>query len=378
MFQRPTPVQSGAAIVASALEARIKDVRWTETSLNATIAAKSSASDEIARSMRNATNDPESEIAFSAKEPEPTKPPPPAPVKEERAPPLSDPIPSVAPIPKPKPLEAPKLKVSGPPISLPPEPANADPKPAPAPAPTPRAMTRLQPIPETEPPPSAPKLAAIPKVVLTPAPPPQMQPVPANALTPSPKPVLTPVPPPPATRTPPPPAPSSPEPIRPAIVAQPSTAPLIRPQPVLPSTTGHPSGSSAQTGSGTAAASSSPGAATSGSTGIFRNQPSTSAPPASTNPGAEIALFHAQVKNAYVSRWKQPKVRNTLFQKLRVKTEIAIAPDGRVLSARIIQPSGNAHLDQSVAQALASVPNVQPLPASFQNSPYQVVLNFDL
>ena len=99
----------------------------------------------------------------------------------------------------------------------------------------------------------------------------------------------------------------------------------------------------------------------------------------STGGGAsEIATYHAQVKSEYTSRWLQPKVNNSVFQKLRVKTEIVIAQDGRVISARIIQSSGHAQLDQSVAQALDSVQRLPPLPASLQASSYAVTLNFDL
>ena len=68
----------------------------------------------------------------------------------------------------------------------------------------------------------------------------------------------------------------------------------------------------------------------------------------------------------------------TSGKKYRVKTEISIGRDGRILSARIVQASDHPLMNQSVADALNRVRNVPPLPDIIPGASYQILLNFDL
>lgn len=339
IFRLAPRVQSGAALVADALEARIADVRWTDVSLVST--STTSLAAQLSSSMHSPEKDPPSQIALPIPAPQPMPEPSPAPAPKEPEPAPQPPEPAPAPAPKPNPAPAPNptpVPKSAEPLKLTPAPAPAPAKPAPAPSPSLRPTRKPAPAP-----------------VLTPAP--TLRPVPVQPAPPS---------------------------LRPTPVVKPTPSPPIRVQPIpTPTPTTIRPSVVAANDSGTAMGSSS------GSAGIFKNGngPGSSnaggsgmgAGSSGAGPGSEVNLYHAHVKSAYVAHWQQPKLTTNAFQKLRVRTEIVIARDGRVVNAQIVQRSGSADLDESVHAALGSVPYLQPLPPSLQGlATYSVILNFDL
>lgn len=339
VFRMAPRVQSGAALVADALEARIADVRWMDVSLAP--AGSTSLAAQLPPSMRDPENDPPSQIALPAPGPQPAPEPAPVPKKTE-------PAPELPPQPKPAPKLSPAPQGSQPPPKLAPAPAPVKPTPAPAPS--------LRPVPKPAPAP-APKLSPAPALVPAPAPAPKPVPVQPAAVSLRPAPVAKP-------------SPSPPIQVQPI----PSPSPSIRPSVVATTDSGQTPGASP--GAGIFKNGSGPGISNSGGSGMGTGSSGGSSGAGSGN---EVGLYHAHVKATYVSHWQQPKLNTSVFQKLRVRTEIVIAPDGRVIRAQIVQRSGNPELDQSVLQALSNVPYLQPLPAPLQGSAsYSVVLNFDL
>lgn len=67
-------------------------------------------------------------------------------------------------------------------------------------------------------------------------------------------------------------------------------------------------------------------------------------------------------ERAYYKAWNVPT--NVPRKEISVRTVVRIAKDGRVLSARITELSGNAAVDESVRKTLNSVQRVAPLKAS--------------
>ncbi len=226
-------------------------------------------------------------------------------------------------------------------VSAPSLASNADdpesdiPLPAPAEAPKPETepkpvTERLTPIPKPKPRPKltriepkpSPKPAPRPKLTQIPAPPRKLQPapLPTSAQKPTPKPT------------------PAPKPAKPAKSAQTSKKPPN-------------SGATGTTG----------GTAQSGS-----------------RPSGNLNDYHASVHRAFSSSWDQPRSITSAGQKFRVKTEIVIARSGQILSARIVENSGHAQMDETVETALSRVKKVGPLPDVIQGASYRVLLNFEL
>jgi len=247
----------------------------------------------------------------------PVTPPVPAPVPEPPKPPEPKPAPKpvvVAVAPKPKPKPAPVPEVKLRPVTVEKKPEPPKLKPAPAPVPTP-------------------------KVVSKPAP----APAPAPTLRPAPKPTPAPAP---ALRA---------KPIENTATASTvgSTGPTLRAVPISTGVGGM------GTGEGT-------GNGTGNGTGSGRRQ------------FGDIGEYHTRVYEAFHEEWLQPGAIITAGKTYRVKTEIIIARDGKILEANIIQSSGHADLDQSVQLALRRVVKIEPLPDFVQGNSYRVILNFDL
>lgn len=213
-------------------------------------------------------------------------------------------------------------------------------KPEPEPEPEPRkdlALNRLKPVPKPEPK-VEPKPVPKPKPVLTPIPKPAPKPTPKPQavepikLKPAPKPVPTP---------------------KSAEVAKPV---VVKPTPLVPV----PTPGAAQT------ADSKPG--TTGAAGMGT----------AGGAGQNLNDYHLTVQSAFRSNWSQPRSILTAGKKYRVKTQIAIARDGRILNAQIVQGSEHPQMNESVASALAAVKIVPPLPSSIRGDRYDIYLNFDL
>jgi TonB family protein len=96
-------------------------------------------------------------------------------------------------------------------------------------------------------------------------------------------------------------------------------------------------------------------------------------------PGASTAAY-ASFKDAlasiYYNAWTPPDDNSN--DDAITKVRITIARDGTILSARIIGPSGDGRVDDSVQRAIDRVSSVPPLPEGSKESQRTVTLNFNL
>jgi TonB family protein len=83
------------------------------------------------------------------------------------------------------------------------------------------------------------------------------------------------------------------------------------------------------------------------------------------------------IQSTFHGRWSQPK--NISSRLLTTRTKITIAPDGRVVGAQIVTPSGVRAMDDSVNRALRSVSRLKALPQGIVSSGnYSVIIRFEL
>lgn len=76
---------------------------------------------------------------------------------------------------------------------------------------------------------------------------------------------------------------------------------------------------------------------------------------------SDYGWYYDLIQNAFHSRWSQPRGVTT-SEHISTRAALVIAPDGRVLSARIINPSGVAAMDRSIDDALRSVDKISAVP----------------
>lgn len=92
--------------------------------------------------------------------------------------------------------------------------------------------------------------------------------------------------------------------------------------------------------------------------------------------GPTYANFRQTVMTVYFNAWDPPP--GIAEDKAITHASVTIARDGRVVTARITKPSGNAAVDASVRRALDRVKFVAPLPAESREAERTVPLVFDL
>ncbi len=90
-------------------------------------------------------------------------------------------------------------------------------------------------------------------------------------------------------------------------------------------------------------------------------------------PDADARGF-ARVRAAFYEVWVQPSRAEVGGDS--VEAVIVLGKDGRVMSGRLSQPSGNAVLDNSVRRALNAVKRVTGLPSGFENRHREISIAF--
>ncbi len=80
------------------------------------------------------------------------------------------------------------------------------------------------------------------------------------------------------------------------------------------------------------------------------------------NSSVAYASYASAVKSVYDQAWAQVPLDNVANDNENVKARVTIASDGTVISARIIESSGDAALDASVQTTLERVTFVAPFP----------------
>jgi TonB family protein len=94
--------------------------------------------------------------------------------------------------------------------------------------------------------------------------------------------------------------------------------------------------------------------------------------------GGEAYANYAQaIKSIYDAAWRDAP-EDVVDDSLTTEVKVAIARDGRVISARIVTPSGNAALDRSVRRALDRVESVPPFPKGAKETERIYTIYFNL
>ncbi len=91
---------------------------------------------------------------------------------------------------------------------------------------------------------------------------------------------------------------------------------------------------------------------------------------------AAYANYATIVKSVYTQAWIPPD--DTASDDANVKVSVTIANDGRVISAHIVGPSGDASVDRSVQKTLDRVPEIAPFPDGSTDKERTYIINFNL
>ena len=84
------------------------------------------------------------------------------------------------------------------------------------------------------------------------------------------------------------------------------------------------------------------------------------------------------VQAAFDQVWNTKTNAKTATESIVVKARVVIARDGKVLSAKIIQPSGDLEIDKSVQKTLDRVKNVGRFSADMKDSQKTYIISFRL
>ncbi|HEY5042977.1 MAG TPA: TonB family protein [Verrucomicrobiae bacterium] len=91
---------------------------------------------------------------------------------------------------------------------------------------------------------------------------------------------------------------------------------------------------------------------------------------------AAYANYSAIVKSKYDTAWTPPD--NAANDEANVKVSVTIGNDGRVISAHIIDKSGDASVDDSVQRTLDRVTFIAPFPDGATDKQRTYIINFNL
>ncbi len=92
--------------------------------------------------------------------------------------------------------------------------------------------------------------------------------------------------------------------------------------------------------------------------------------------GPSYANYAQVVKSVYMQAWIEPTGVDD--DEATAKVSITIARDGTVISARIVEPSGNATVDRSVRDLLDRVKFIRPFPEGAKEDQRTYKINFNL
>lgn len=93
---------------------------------------------------------------------------------------------------------------------------------------------------------------------------------------------------------------------------------------------------------------------------------------------AEFGTYHSHIHDRFFSLWDQP-TSIVSAAKFTTGLKIRIEADGRISSYKIVRPSGNVIMDESVLAAAAKVGRIDSPPkALLSGGAYEVTINFEL
>jgi TonB family protein len=94
------------------------------------------------------------------------------------------------------------------------------------------------------------------------------------------------------------------------------------------------------------------------------------------NSSAAAANYAQVVKSIYERAWTPPA--DTASDDANIKVRVTIASDGTVISASVIEPSGDASVDMSVRHTLDRVQFIAPFPSGTTDKERTYIINFNL
>ena len=95
------------------------------------------------------------------------------------------------------------------------------------------------------------------------------------------------------------------------------------------------------------------------------------------NSSVAYANYAAAVKSIYDQAWAQVPLDSVASEDENVKVKVVIASDGTVVSAQILDPSGDAALDISVRKTLERVTFIAPFPEGTTDKQRTYTINFN-
>ena len=95
-----------------------------------------------------------------------------------------------------------------------------------------------------------------------------------------------------------------------------------------------------------------------------------------TSSGPSYANYRDVIASIYYEAWTPPG--NADNDDANTKVSVTIASDGTVISARIITPSGDTHMDDSIQRTLNRVPFIAPFPKDAVEKERTYKINFNL
>ena len=94
------------------------------------------------------------------------------------------------------------------------------------------------------------------------------------------------------------------------------------------------------------------------------------------NSSVAAANYAQVVKSVYERAWTPPT--DTASDDANIKVRVTIASDGTVISAHVIEPSGDASVDSSVRNTLDRVQFIAPFPSGSTDKERTYTINFNL
>jgi TonB family protein len=88
------------------------------------------------------------------------------------------------------------------------------------------------------------------------------------------------------------------------------------------------------------------------------------------------ASYASIIKSIYTKEWAPPE--NTANDEANVKVSITVSSDGTVITAHIVDPSGDSEVDDSVQRTLDRVTFIAPFPEGSTEKEKTFIINFNL
>lgn len=93
---------------------------------------------------------------------------------------------------------------------------------------------------------------------------------------------------------------------------------------------------------------------------------------------AEAGRYSHLMHNRFYEAWVQPKTVESAREKISVPADVRIDGNGRVVSFKIVKPSGNEKIDRSIAVVGEKVTQVTPPPLARSQQRFDLRIYFEL